>query len=196
MNSIETNEILEMREQLATLKKQLDAQEIINEQLLKEAMSRKLSAIGRRALIQCVVCLFAIPQCFYTFEHLGMSKSFSIGTCVLILFSLIALIYTHIRLHRSDILVGNLVTVYEELTRLRKIYNRWHYWSIPALIAWFTWGGYEIYTYVTQDKEVLISIGMAAVFGCILGGIFGLRMHKSTLRNTDELLHQINGLKS
>lgn len=196
MNSIETNEILEMREQLATLKKQLDSQEIINEQLLKEAMSRKLSAIGRRALIQCIVCLFAIPQCYYTFGHLGLSKSFSITTCILILFSMIALIYSHIRLHRSDILFGNLVTVYEELTRLRKIYKRWHYWSVPTLIAWFMWGGYEIYTYVTQDTDLLISIGISAIFGGILGGIFGLRMHKSTLRDTDELLHQISELKS
>ncbi len=196
MNSIETNEILEMREQLATLKKQLNTQEIINEQLLKEAMSRKLSAIGRRALIQCIVCLIAIPQCLYTFTNLGLTKTFSITTCVLILFSMIKLIESHIRLHRSDILSGNLVTVYEELARLRKIYNRWHYWSVPTLILWFVWGGYEIYTYVTQDKELLINIGIAAIFGCILGGIFGLRMHKSTLRDTDELLHQIAELKS
>lgn len=196
MNSMETNEILEMREQLTTLKKQLDAQKIVNDSLLKEAMSRKISAIGRRALLQCIVCLIAIPHCFYTFDQLGMTKLFSITTAILLLISMIAIVYSHNTLHRSDILSGNLITVYEELMRLRKIYKQWHYVSIPTLICWLIWGAYEVYTYITQEKEFLIIIGMGALAGLIIGGIFGLRLHKSTLRDTDELLRQINELRS
>ena len=50
MNSIEMNELNEMREQLATLKKQLNTQEIINDRLIKEAMGRKLSALNNSAI--------------------------------------------------------------------------------------------------------------------------------------------------
>ena len=41
MNTIETNEMLEMREQLASLKKRLENQEIVNEKMIREAMTEK-----------------------------------------------------------------------------------------------------------------------------------------------------------
>ena len=69
----EINEILEMREQLATLKKQLDTQEIINDRLIKEAMSGKLSSMNRSAIWMCVVCLIMIPLGYLNFQRMGHS---------------------------------------------------------------------------------------------------------------------------
>ena len=70
MNTHEINDMLEMREQLAALKKRLDTQTIINDRLIKEAMSRKLSKINGQAVTLCTVCLLMIPLEFLNFQRM------------------------------------------------------------------------------------------------------------------------------
>ena len=196
MNTMETNEILEMREQLATLKKQLDTQEIINDRLIKEAMSSKLSSINRSAIWICAVCLIMIPLDYLNFQRLGHSTAFCIATSMLFLICFVAIFLSHYRLRKSDIRNGNLITTYTEVARMRKIYKSWHYWSIPMLIVWFAWFVYEIYQNIAHENiEMMLIICGSGIFGGVIGGIIGLRIHKRTLRTADDLLHQIEELQ-
>jgi hypothetical protein len=192
----EINEILEMREQLATLKKQLDTQEIINDRLIKEAMSSKLSSINRSAIWTCVVCLIMIPLGYLNFQRLGHSTAFCIATSMLFLICFVAIFLSHYRLRKSDIRNGNLITTYTEVARMRKIYKSWHYWSIPMLIVWFAWFVYEIYQNIAHENiEMMLIICGSGIFGGVIGGIIGLRIHKRTLRTADDLLRQIEELR-
>ena len=192
----EINEILEMREQLATLKKQLDTQEIINDRLLKEAMSRKLSSINRSAIWICVVCLIMIPLGYLNFQRIGHSTAFCVATSALFFICFVAMFLSHYRLRKRDIYSGDLVTVYTEVARMRKIYKSWHYWSIPMLIVWFGWMEYEVYLNMAQeDFTLLLTISCSAIFGGLIGGIIGLRIHKRTLRTAEDLLRQIEELR-
>ena len=196
MNSIEMNELNEMREQLATLKKQLNTQEIINDRLIKEAMGRKLSALNNSAIWISVVCLVMIPLGYFNFQRMGHSTAFCIATSALFLICLIAIIVSHYRIHKRDIYSGNLVTVYKEVARMKKIYKSWHYWSIPMVIVWFGWLEYEIYlNQANEDITALLMISASGIFGGIIGGIIGLRIHKRTLRTADDLLRQIEELQ-
>lgn len=196
MNSIEMNELNEMREQLATLKKQLNSQEIINDRLIKEAMGRKLSALNNSAIWISVVCLVMIPLGYFNFQRMGHSTAFCIATSALFLICLIAIIISHYRIHKRDIYSGNLVTVYKEVARMKKIYKSWHYWSIPMLIVWFGWLEYELYiNQANEDITALLAISASGIFGGIIGGIVGLRIHKRTLRTADDLLRQIEELQ-
>jgi hypothetical protein len=196
MNTIETNEILEMREQLATLKKQLDTQEIINDRLLKDAMSRKLSSINKSAIWICAVCLIMIPFGYLNFQRLGHSAAFCIATSLLFFICFVAMFLSHYRLRKSDIRNGNLITTYTEVARMRKIYKNWHYFSIPILVVWFAWWEYEIYqTMAHEDLTMMLIISGSGIFGGVIGGIIGLRIHKRTLRTAEDLLRQIEDLK-
>lgn len=195
MNSIEINEINEMREQLASLKRQLSSQQIVNDRLLKEAMSNKLSTIQRRAIALCVICFVAIPYTYFAFDYLGMSQSFCCATVFLLAGALVAMIISHYRLSARRIMSGDLVAVYEDVTRMRTIYKRWHYVSIPLLVLWLVWGGYDIYTNVTQDAQLLLTIATSATIGGVIGGIFGLRAHKKNLKAAEDILAQIEELK-
>ncbi len=196
MNSIEMNELNEMREQLATLKKQLNTQEIVNDRLIKEAMSRKLSTLNNSAIWICIVCLVMIPLGYFNFQRMGHSTAFCIATSALFLISLIATIVSHYRIHKRDIYSGNLVTVYKEVARMKKIYQSWHYWSIPMVIVWFGWWEYEIYQNMAhEDLTMMFIISGSGIFGGIIGGIIGLRIHKRTLRTADDLLRQIEELQ-
>ena len=192
----EINEILEMREQLATLKKQLDTQEIINDRLLKEAMSGKLSRINGQAIWIGVICLIMMPLGYLNFQRIGHSTAFCIATSVLFFICFVAMFLSHYRLRKRDIYSGDLVTVYTEVARMRKIYKSWHYWSIPMLIVWFGWMEYEVYLNMAQeDFTLLLTISCSAIFGGLIGGIIGLRIHKRTLRTAEDLLRQIEELR-
>lgn len=192
----EINEILEMREQLATLKKQLDTQEIINDRLLKEAMSGKLSRINGQAIWIGVICLIMMPLGYLNFQRMGHSTAFCIATSALFFICFVAMFLSHYRLRKRDIYSGDLVTVYTEVARMRKIYKSWHYWSIPMLIVWFGWMEYEVYLNMAQeDFTLLLTISCSAIFGGVIGGIIGLRIHKRTLRTAEDLLRQIEELR-
>ena len=192
----EINEILEMREQLATLKKQLDTQEIINDRLLKEAMSGKLSRINGQAIWIGVICLIMMPLGYLNFQRIGHSTAFCVATSALFFICFVAMFLSHYRLRKRDIYSGDLVTVYTEVARMRKIYKSWHYWSIPMLIVWFGWMEYEVYLNMAQeDFTLLLTISCSAIFGGIIGGIIGLRIHKRTLRTAEDLLRQIEELR-
>lgn len=196
MNSTEMNELNEMREQLATLKKRLEGQEIVNDRLIKEAMSRKLSTLNNSAVWMCIVCVVMIPLGYFNFQRMGHSTAFCIATSALFLISLIATIISHYRIHKRDVFSGNLVTVYKEVARMKKIYKSWHYWSIPMLIVWFGWWEYEIYQNMAhEDLTMMFIISGSGIFGGIIGGIIGLRIHKRTLRTADDLLRQIEELQ-
>lgn len=192
----EINEILEMREQLATLKKQLDTQEIINDRLLKEAMSGKLSRINGQAIWIGVICLIMMPLGYLNFQRIGHSTAFCVATSVLFFICFVAMFLSHYRLRKRDIYSGDLVTVYTEVARMRKIYKSWHYWSIPMLIVWFGWMEYEVYiNLANEDIYALIGVSIGGIVGGIIGGIIGLRIHKRTLRTAEDLLRQIEELR-
>ena len=196
MNDRDFNELNEMREQLATLKKRLESQTIVNDRLIKEAMGRKLSSLNNSAIWICILCIVMIPLGYFNFQRMGHSTAFCIATSALFLICFIAIVVSHYRIHKRDIYSGNLVTVYKEVARMKKIYKSWHYWSIPMVIVWFGWLEYELYlNQANEDITALLAISASGIFGGIIGGIIGLRIHKRTLRTADDLLRQIEELQ-
>ena len=196
MNKIEIDELNEMREQLATLKKRLESQEIVNDRLIKETMTRKITSLNRSAIFLSVVCLIFIPVGYASFHNLGMSNAFCISTSCIFVFCLIGQFYAHYSLRTSDVMNGDLVSTYKAAARLRKIYKMWHYVSIPILIVWFAWMEYEIYNNIAQqDLTMMLIITASGIFGGIIGGIIGLRIHKKNLRSAEDIMRQIEELQ-
>ena len=194
MNQIEINEISEMREQLATLKKQLNNQSIINDRLIKEAISQKISHINRSGVAFTVLCAFYIPAGFVSFRMIGLSLPFCIATSLLFLIFLVGMIIGHRDLRNHSLHSGDLISTYKAVARTRKVYQNWRNWAVPLAVVWVAWGGYDIYTNVTQDVELLRTIAIAGSVGAIIGGIIGDIQHRKTLRATDEILRQIEEL--
>ena len=194
MNQIEINEISEMREQLATLKKQLNNQSIINDRLIKEAISQKISHINRSGVAFTVLCAFYIPAGFVSFRMIGLSLPFCIATSLLFLIFLVGMIIGHRDLRNQTLHSGDLISTYKAVARTRKVYQNWRKWAVPLAVVWVAWGGYDIYTNVTQDVELLRTIAIAGSVGAIIGGIIGDIQHRKTLRATDEILRQIEEL--
>ncbi len=195
MNNTENYEIMEMRRQLASLKKQLENQEIVNDRLIKDAMSNKLSDIQRRTAVLYFITIVAIPTNFFAFRNIGISTLFCCVTSVMLAVACLATFLAHRRLNNPQLLSGNLVAVYQDVARLRKIYKRWHYISVPLLVVWLAWLGYEIYAIFWQDADTLLFMGMGLLLGLLIGGAVGLYTHNKTLHSAEDILCQIEELK-
>lgn len=195
MNNTENYEIMEMRRQLASLKKQLENQEIVNDRLIKDAMSNKLSDIQRRAAVLYFITIVAIPTNVFAFRNIGISTLFCCVTAVMLAVACLATFLAHRRLNNPQLLSGNLVKVYQDVARLRKIYIRWHYVSVPLLVVWLAWLGYEIYAIFWQDADTLLFMGMGLLLGLLIGGAVGLYTHNKTLHSAEDILYQIEELK-
>ena len=65
---MEDKEIMEMREQIATLRSKLEKEQIVTERLLKQAMKKRIGIIRKQAVkeyIMACVCLILYPFLYY-----------------------------------------------------------------------------------------------------------------------------------
>ena len=81
-------ELENMRQQMSTLKKKLDQQEIVNDHLIRHSMKNTAGNISRRYYFIMAVCLLMIPYSYWAFVMLnGFSIPFWIFTCITMLVS-------------------------------------------------------------------------------------------------------------
>ena len=82
----ENFELENMRQQLNTLKKKLDQQEIVNDRLIRHSMEKTANKINRRYYFIMAVCVLMIPYSYWAFVKLsGFSIPFWIFTCIVML---------------------------------------------------------------------------------------------------------------
>ena len=85
-NNMNETQFEDMRQQMNTLKKKLDEQEIVNERMIRRSMKKEANNITRRYYIIMALCILMIPYTYMVFIlSLGLSLSFWIGTTVFML---------------------------------------------------------------------------------------------------------------
>ena len=189
---IDINQELEqMRQDYAALKDRYDRQQIVNDQILRNAMkqsggrlrfnSNLTIALG----VAAVAITFAIPQ-------LGLSKPFFFFTLALMLVALVAAVLASRHLPKLD---GDLVTAATETVRFRKIYTTWPKIGLPIAAVWFGLFIWEaLKNHVAAASDIYLFVACMVVF-VVIGVIFGLKHRRNLLDATDELLSQIEQLR-
>jgi hypothetical protein len=66
-NNMNETQFEDMRNQLGTLKKKLDEQEIVNDRLIRRSMKQEANKISRRYNIIMAVCILMIPYTYVVF---------------------------------------------------------------------------------------------------------------------------------
>lgn len=182
-----------MRQQMETLKKKLEKQEIVNEHFLRKSMKKRISSINRRYLWLIVLGLFMIPYSYFVFvSMMGYSLTFWIATAV---FMLICCGYTYWNgkdLGDAHLMEDNLVEVRRKVSLAKKRDSDWLMYSIPMLVAWLAFFAYEVYA--KGGKEEVISLLIGGGVGALLGGAIGLKIHFKTQSDYREVLDQIEEL--
>jgi len=184
-------ELDSMRQQMDTLKKKLDEQEIVNDKLIHNSMRRNAHFISLRYYITIVIGLLMIPYSYWCFiKTIGLSQAFWIGTSVFMLICVVATYYNCRNLNNFDLTKSNLLNVSKRMARAKKFDSNWLFFGIPAVILWFAWLVYEVYQISTASTILLI----AGFIGVIIGAIIGFSLYFKTQRKYQEIIDQIEDL--
>ena len=194
------NELEIMRTQLNALKSQLAQQEIVTENLIIDAMKKKMTWIKKYVIFQiCLIPVLAIiwaaiiPMCGISWWN----YAFLLIMCCID-------VYADYRINVSsisddDYLRGNFVSTVKKLLKMKRYRALQMAICIPLIIVWLLWAGIEAYNALpeatSEFQEAFISGGLiGGVIGGICGLIFAFSIYRKMQRTNDEVIAQINDL--
>ena len=194
------NELEIMRTQLYALKSQLAQQEIVTENLIIDAMKKKMTWIKKYVIFQiCLIPVLAImwaaiiPMCGISWWN----YAFLLIMCCIDVYADYCINVSSIS--DDDYLRGNLVTTVKKLLKMKRYRALQMAICIPLIIVWLLWAGIEAYNALpeatSEFQEAFISGGLiGGVIGGICGLIFAFSIYRKMQRTNDEVIAQINDL--
>ena len=186
-------ELESMRQQLGTLKKKLNEQEILNDRVIRRSMRNEVNTITRRYYIIMAVGLFMVPYGYWCFVELsGLSIFFWIVTSIFMLICAGATYYTLRKINDPDMMNRNLVEARKKVASAKKFEADWLFFGIPAVVLWMSWFLYEIYQ--LHGGAVGNGLFWGGCIGGIIGAICGLSINFKTQRQYQDIIDQIEDL--
>ena len=195
MENIYSQELEEMRSQVAILKQKLDKQAIISDSHIRNSMKSKRADMTRIVAGTIVAGVLALPYCTLAFYKLGFSWLFIGATDIMLAVCLGLTIMQNITLKKLDFTQGNLVDVAEKLNKVKTHYHEWIKIALPMILIWAGWMAYEGLVHMDPGPMQIGFLSGAAV-GIILGGIFGYRINRKIVAKSTEILDQIKELQA
>ena len=192
-NTPNYTELENMRQQMNTLKKKLEQQEIVNDQMIRRSMKATASNINRTYLWLMAIGILMVPYGYWAFVILShFSIAFWIATSILMLVSTVATYYNKRNVSDANLMTNNLVDVRRRMARAKKFDADWLFFGIPAIILWLAWFFYEVYK---QNTDLLTHpLFWAGCVGGIIGSICGFSIHFKTQRQYQQIIDQIKDI--
>ena len=197
-NNNNDQQLEQMRQQMTELKQQLDRQEIVNEQLLRQSMTSKMSWIKRYVWLEIafipIVLLILAP----IHAMLGLSW-WLYGFLAVMLVVDVAADWRINRVDRNQLLTGNLVEASRRLTAM-KHQRAWAcVLGIIGVVIWIAWFLFELkLAQGIQANDFLNGFAQGGLVGGIIGAVIGLIaaiiIFNKMQRTNDEVLAQIDQL--
>lgn len=189
------NELEDLRAGYAALKEKMEAQEIVNDKIIRNAMKARVSNLKRFTAIEVACALFVIifaPLIFHYNPVVNASWWF-IGGTFLMMFACLYFEwkYSH-KIYNSDLANCDMLEFVKNVKYTKDRYQNWKKWGFALAFVWVTWLIAEIFFHSTEMK---MSIAMAGgvLVGLVLGGCLGLKMLNGYVRNCDEIIKEIEG---
>ena len=136
--NIQFDELQELRAQLTLLKHKLDKQKIINAQLIKNSIKKKILSVKSRSLVTCIfVLLIATPLYLFLYFHLNTSLIIVIPALLIVYFSVIYEIWSLIEI-KSNMINEDLTNSKEKILRAKKRKKNYVYFYIPLVPIYIT----------------------------------------------------------
>ena len=197
-NNNNDQQLEQMRQQMTELKQQLDRQEIVNEQLLRQSMTSKMSWIKRYVWLEIafipIVLLILAP----IHAMLGLSW-WLYGFLAVMLVVDVAADWRINRVDRNQLLTGNLVEASRRLTAMKR-QRAWAFvLGIIGVVIWIAWFLFELkLAQGIQANDFLNGFAQGGLVGGIIGAVIGLIaaiiIFNKMQRTNDEVLAQIDQL--
>lgn len=195
MEKINNNNELEiMRSQMASFKKQLEQQEIINSRIMSESMKKKFSWIKKMIIGEIILIPIFLYLVFAAKYYLDLSW-WSTSTFIILLLCDVWCDYDiNMRaIKNSDYSRDNLVNTMEKLLRMKQRRTKQAAIMLITLIGLIIWFSIEISLHLMSTDA---DTGMWGVFyGGVVGGVIGIAVswwiYRKMQKTNDEMIKQI-----
>ena len=195
MEKINNNNELEiMRSQMASFKKQLEQQEIINSRIMSESMKKKFSWIKKMIIGEIILIPIFLYLAFAAKYYLDLSW-WSVVTFVILLLCDIWCDYDiNMRaIKDSDYSRDNLVNTMEKLLRMKQRRTKQTAIMLIALIGLIIWFSIEISLHLISINAATRMWGV--FYGGVVGGVIGIAVswwiYCKMQKTNDEMIKQI-----
>lgn len=185
------NSLKEMQQQMQLLKDKLEKQTIVNEQMMRKAVSKGINTLRSKARIPYFAGLAAI-LCTPSFYNLGCSLAFLIYSEAMILFCMAATVYTNRHIPNME---DNLVNAASQLTRFKQIHADWLKIGMPLLLVWISWLTIDLFSRVDMATAELYALMAGLGVGLLIGLLAGFKVRREMMDGAEELIAQINDLQ-
>lgn len=195
MEKINNNNELEiMRSQMASFKKQLEQQEIINSRIMSESMKKKFSWIKKMIIGEIILIPIFLYLAFATKYYLDLSW-WSTSTFIILLLCDVWCDYDiNMRaIKNSDYSRDNLVNTMEKLLRMKQRRTKQAAIMLITLIGLIIWLSIEISLHL---MSINTDTGMwGAFYGGVVGGVIGIAVswwiYRKMQKTNDEMIKHI-----
>lgn len=188
----------DLRQQMTDLRQQLDRQEIVNERLMRQTMTNKMSWIKRFVWLEIVI----VPLCLLLFApmHAALGLSWWLfAFMALILVADVVADYCINRVDRNQLLSGNLVDASRRLTAMKR-QRAWAFaLGIVGVMIWLVWLLMELRRVAGGfDSNFTDGFAQGVFIGVIIGGVIGViiavMVYRKMQRTNDEVIANIDQL--
>jgi hypothetical protein len=194
MENAKSIELEEMRKEMESLKSVLKNQQIVNENNVRRAMSTTMDKEKKSVWVCVIIAIVATPICFFFFPKYGIPFWFSVVTVLFFAIAVIASIVSTRRLSSVSLITGNLLDVATKVTEYKRFGNTWLKFSIPFVTAWLA--AYIYYGSTGMPTDTRYGFWVGCAIGLTFGIVFGIRYLNDSRRRLNDILQQIEELKS
>ncbi|WP_373172621.1 hypothetical protein [Prevotella merdae] len=195
MEKINNNNELEiMRSQMASFKKQLEQQEIINSRIMSESMKKKFSWIKKMIIGEIILIPIFLYLAFAAKYYLDLSW-WSTSTFIILLLCDVWCDYDiNMRaIKNSDYSRDNLVNTMEKLLRMKQRRTKQAAIMLITLIGLIIWFSIEISLHLISINAATRMWGV--FYGGVVGGVIGIAVswwiYCKMQKTNDEMIKQI-----
>lgn len=197
-NNNNMTELEQMREQMSIFKSQLDKQQIINEQLVRNTMGNKMSWIKKFIWAEIIL----VPIILIIMASFHASEGLSWWLFAFLAIGLIADTtgdFIINRIPKGQMLSGDLVETSQRLIKMKKQRTSWFIAGSIFLTIWIVWFIIEIVMKLNvigcnePSHNLVVTIMVTAlIIGCLIGFLIAWLIFRKMQKTNNQIIEQIN----
>ncbi len=197
-NNNNMTELEQMREQMSIFKSQLDKQQIINEQLVRNTMGNKMSWIKKFIWAEIIL----VPIILIIMASFHASEGLSWWLFAFLAIGLIADTtgdFIINRIPKGQMLSGDLVETSQRLIKMKKQRTSWFIAGSIFLTIWLVWFIIEIVMKLNvigcnePSHNLVVTIMVTAlIIGCLIGFLVAWLIFRKMQKTNNQIIEQIN----
>ena len=195
-NNNNMTELEQMREQMSIFKSQLDKQQIINEQLVRNTMGNKMSWIKKFIWAEIIL----VPIILIIMASFHASEGLSWWLFAFLAIGLIADTtgdFIINRIPKGQMLSGDLVETSQRLIKMKKQRTSWFIAGSIFLTIWIVWFIIEIVMKLNvmgcnePSHNLVVTIMVTAlIIGCLIGFLIAWLIFRKMQKTNNQIIEQ------